>query len=64
MLCAHCLQGVVSLGCLTAQHDAVIAIQHSIGDVTGLSTSRSRFLGHAFQHLNVNKETHDIILCL
>lgn len=61
MLCAHCLQRVVSLGRLTAQHDTVVAIQHSIGNITGLSASRARLLGHAFKHLNVNKETDCII---
>lgn len=51
MLCAHSLQGVVSLGGLTAQHDAVVAIQHGVGNITGLSASRAGFLGHALQHL-------------
>lgn len=56
VLCAHSLQGVVSLGSLTTQHDAVVAVQHGIGDVTGLSTSRARFLGHALKHLRkINK---------
>lgn len=51
VLCAHRLQRVVSLGGLTAQHNAVVAVQHSVGDVAGLSSGRTRFLGHALQHL-------------
>lgn len=55
MLCAHRLQRVVSLGGLAAQHDAVIAVQHSIGHIAGLSTSGTRLLGHALQHLRESK---------
>lgn len=51
VLSAHGLQGVVSLGCLTTQHDAVVTIQHSVGHVAGLSPCGTRFLGHALQHL-------------
>lgn len=52
VLCAYCLQGVVSLGSLPAEHDAVGSIQHRIGYVTALSAGGSRLLDHALQHLN------------
>lgn len=52
MLCAYCLQGVISLGSLSAQHDAVGSVQHGVGYVTALSTGRSGLLDHALQHLN------------
>lgn len=51
VLCVHSLQWVVSLGCLTAQHDAVVAIQHGVGNVAGFSSGRPRFFGHTLQHL-------------
>lgn len=57
VLIADGLQGVVSLGSLTTKHDAVIAIQHSVGHVTGLSASWPGFLGHALQHLKRNNKT-------
>lgn len=51
VLCAHCLQGVISLGSFSAQHDAVSSIQHSVGYVAAFSTGGSGLLDHALQHL-------------
>lgn len=57
VLHAHSLEGIVSLGCFPGEHDAVCAVQDSVGNVAALSTGRARLLDHAFQHLGENKPT-------
>ena len=44
MLRADGLQGVVSLGGLPAQHDAVGAVQHGVGHVAALGAGGAGFL--------------------
>ena len=45
------LDGVVALCGFSTQHDAVGAVQHSIGHVGRLGARRPRLLDHALQHL-------------
>lgn len=54
VLHAHSLQRVVSLGCLSREHDAVCSVQDGISNVAALGAGRARLLDHAFQHLEEN----------
>lgn len=63
VLCAHSLQRVVSLSGLTTQHNAVIAVQHSVGNIAGLSAGRAGLLGHALQHLLKQKQSCKVCFC-
>jgi len=51
VLRAHRLQRVVPLGGLSAQHDAVGAVQHGVGHVAALGPGGAGLLDHALQHL-------------
>ena len=52
VLRADGLQGVVALGRLPAQHDAVGAVQHGVGHVAALGARGAGLLDHALQHLH------------
>ena len=45
------LKRVVSLCCLSGEHDAVGAIKDSVGHVRGLGSCRARLLHHRLEHL-------------
>ena len=47
----HRLDGVVALGRLTRQHDAVGTVEDGIANIADLGTSRTRIVGHGLQHL-------------
>ena len=47
----HSLDGEAAGSCLPREHDAVSAVQHGVGDISGLSTRGARVLDHALQHL-------------
>lgn len=51
MLHLDSLQGIISFGSFSGQHDTVGSVQHSIGDVASFGTGRAGFLDHALQHL-------------
>lgn len=51
VLHSHSLQGVVPLGRLSRQHDAVGSVQNGIGHITALSPGGTGLLDHALQHL-------------
>lgn len=46
------LEGVVSLGRLSAQHDAIRSVQNSVGYVTGFGSSGAGLCDHRLQHLH------------
>ena len=45
------LDGVVTLGGLSGQHDAVRAVENGVTNVTDLSTGRARVVCHGLEHL-------------
>lgn len=45
------LLGVVTLGGLTRQHDAVGTVQNGVANIADLSTGRARVVGHRLEHL-------------
>lgn len=45
------LNGVVTLGCLSRQHDAVGTVENGVTDIADLSTGRARVVCHGLEHL-------------